>query len=1630
MTFLNKPTVFTQKLLNQQVPQGKFVRLYNFQYEDRVFKLSLDDIESSIPTFLDLTRDERGSLTLIPEDSLRSVTTRDLLLDDNKKYLILPTRCEWVIVEEPISKESVEEISTIDIGDYDAVFKYQTHNGFINLNSIIHNLESLVGLTGVSCDLPSLQSSLEDISLPMSAMSPDTEYIVKLVEDVILLIRNLCRSKTKEDTAVAIVTFTKLRSSKPFVGLLLDQWEKLMSTTLQSFDPSNTFASLRGLLDNYEAVKNMAIFKKLYKFLLYCLGTSLFEKLDMKFDILRFMKVEKATLKKEFYMGPDFVHCMLDTLLFLCETGYQCMSTGSLDPIFHHESTYEKWIKESELLKIQSKYISNPEPHGFTVFDFLARIDDAIEKGTAITRFHKEDKYGSKMCKMVLNDLKMIRADALTKRLAQQDRKAPFAVLVSGGSSVGKSTFTKMLYYQYGKIFNLPIDPEYRYVRNPFDQYWTNFNSSQWCVQLDDIAYLHPNTSQGCDPSLMEMLQVVNNVPYVPTQAALENKGTTPLRARFVVATTNTESLNAKEYFACPLAVQRRLPFVICIKPRAEYMKDSFMLDASKVPATEEGAYPDFWHIEIKRVRPITRNNTHMGQVGELEIVQVFESIPPFLKWFNSVAKEAEGIQEKSMGCDDKMASTKLCNCGVPIVMCSDCQSLQTADIVTYTTPWVTRMSERFQQVEEDSYDRAHKYTMEHIFHELSIMSFFNKVMVLWYYCILYAIKNSALARVVIFWVYGRWYWFFILCQIMHIPEMRHLAFYLLGYKAYIKACRNKNVIVLCASITTALTVYKTYSFLSSFKKSSDDEVCKLQGISSDRGAVPDSIGDKAENVWYKDEYVCTPFDFNKSTLSKAKWTMDEFQHFIQGNIVNFNIRYLINEHTMRERSTKGVCIGGHIYMANNHAFPKHDFEMDIIFQSGKDGVTTNISLLVTEHQLLRIPHRDIVFINLPSIPPRKVIKDLFVKSTFRGSFNGKYLARNADGSINTNDVKNIQFLSGYKYEDESLSVPIDCDMWIGNPTTKTVEGECGSLLIVNTPLGPAIIGMHVLGTVSGKSYALQLDDIVVDSTGAYMVNSNTPTLQVGDYYKQMVPLDKKSTLRYVSEGTAEVYGSLAGFRSRKKSSVTKTYISDIAVDAGYKRNTGPPVMNSWVPWRKAILDMTRPVTHINIAKLDYVKWCFINDILTGLTEDDLSELIVYDNNVAINGRPGLAYVDKLNRNTSAGFPFSKSKQYFLKSEEPFGEWQHPVSVTKEIEDEMDKIIEAYESGNVYCPVFTASLKDEPTSFKKIEEGKTRVFCGAPMPWSIVVRKYLLSTIRLIQKNRFLFESGPGTIAQSTEWDDIYQYLTKFGEDRIVAGDYGKFDKRMPASVILAAYDIIISILRQAGWSERDINVVRGISEDTAFPTIDFNGDLIRCYGTNPSGHPLTVIINGLANSLYVRYCYLESNPSRVCTDFKEHINLMTYGDDMIMGVSSNCSWLDHTKMVDILGSIDIQFTMADKDAPSVPFINIRDATFLRRSWRFESELGKYVCPIEHASIDKMLTMCVSSKTISSELQAVEVMNTAIREYFWYGRDVFEIKYKLLMSFVHKLDLLVYMERPFPTWDQLVSEYRRYSLLR
>ena len=135
-------------------------------------------------------------------------------------------------------------------------------------------------------------------------------------------------------------------------------------------------------------------------------------------------------------------------MLFLCERGYQCMKTGSLDPIYHGGSAYEKWFDKATKLRANAAYLAFPEAHGFTTFEYLADINDVIDQGESIHKHAvRMGAFERKLVGSLVAELRMIKSNMITKREAQKERDAPFAVLLYGGSSIGKSTLTKALFY-------------------------------------------------------------------------------------------------------------------------------------------------------------------------------------------------------------------------------------------------------------------------------------------------------------------------------------------------------------------------------------------------------------------------------------------------------------------------------------------------------------------------------------------------------------------------------------------------------------------------------------------------------------------------------------------------------------------------------------------------------------------------------------------------------------------------------------------------------------------------------------------------------------------------------------------------------------------------------------------------------------------------------------------------------------------------------------------------------------------------------------------------------------------------------------------------------------------------------
>ena len=86
----------------------------------------------------------------------------------------------------------------------------------------------------------------------------------------------------------------------------------------------------------------------------------------------------------------------------------------------------------------------------------------------------------------------------------------------------------------------------------------------------------------------------------------------------------------------------------------------------------------------------------------------------------------------------------------------------------------------------------------------------------------------------------------------------------------------------------------------------------------------------------------------------------------------------------------------------------------------------------------------------------------------------------------------------------------------------------------------------------------------------------------------------------------------------------------------------------------------------------------------------------------------------------------------------------------------------------------------------------------------------------------------------------------------------------------------------------------------------------------------------------------------------------------------------------------------------------------------YDPEMDTILAPLEHSSIDKMLTRYCDNGVLAPIAHSVAVIETSLREYWFYGREVFENRRKYFQSLVEHLQLEDWVrESTFPTWEEL-----------
>jgi hypothetical protein len=303
-----------------------------------------------------------------------------------------------------------------------------------------------------------------------------------------------------------------------------------------------------------------------------------------------------------------------------------------------------------------------------------------------------------------------------------------------------------------------------------------------------------------------------------------------------------------------------------------------------------------------------------------------------------------------------------------------------------------------------------------------------------------------------------------------------------------------------------------------------------------------------------------------------------------------------------------------------------------------------------------------------------------------------------------------------------------------------------------------------------------------------------------------------------------------------------------------------------------------------------------------------------------------------------------------------------------------------------------ACLKDEAVELPALTplpsglKTKVRVFQSCPVAFSILVRMYFLPVIRFLACHPRETECAVGVNCMSRQWDQLMEYAERFGVERTLALDYSKYDVSCSSQVTSQTLSAMIELAREGGYDEEHLKIMTAMISDICHPMIDWNGTLLEFFNMVISGVNITVQMNSIANSFYMRMHFFATYPE--APSFREAQAVITYGDDKTGTVNKDFPKITFKSYQTWLAGFGKKITPPDKGAEATDYMP--GADFLKRKSNFIPEIGTRVGALDEASMFKCLLANLESKSDSAEDVARSSVCSVMHEAFAHGRDRYD----------------------------------------
>jgi len=1509
-------------------------------------------------------------------------------------------------------------------------------------------------------------SSVQNIPVSSKAM--------KHVERTIMLYFSLIKAVDIGQAIAIIGLYLEAFYEKSLCETVLDQVVKI-SMNDQAGDNPDWLCLLKQAQTNWKLVVANEGFAHVSKVLSIMLGLGLCSNADLDFTVAG-MKLFSVQAMKKQVTAFDLGDAVFSTLTYFVEGGYECFRQKSIQPILYGDFDFialEKQIARCEELfeyantgDLRSKYDMDPNDYDNLLRETIEELDTQLKiTKNAVTERILRDKR---------EKLRKLRTLFDQKRVQGGLREAPYGMGFVGDSGVGKSSVSNILMISVLMHCGFSANDDRLITLNESDKYESTYRSDINGVFIDDLGNTKAEFVEKSPTQ--KILELHNNVRSYANMAEAELKGKVSKEPKVVNTTRNVLTKHATTYSNKPLSILRREDFSCIVRNRPEFTTLD-RLDQHKVlEAFPDDIIPDCWLCDLYQftedkvpssdfdtkssivTEPVYYKGKKMHDISIFELIEyACDRASAHFRSQKELVHKQTNVAQQLPWCKECRLPLQCCRCNrreeedledqfgnlIYPVIHSYCLS-KVGKVLRIGDKWMDYFEETTCEKVIDSLDwfenspwakwtnylprgclndkYVHNFIMllskDELKQKIRSMYVFYILVCMFFLMLIFSIHPIFILGCV---------W-----SLMKISSVIHCQKEMLyNYICY----KNDSMPKVFRKHRDSIVNYVTWGCISlSFLYLLAKTWKLVRVMHEDHGnLLPTSF----EDIQERDKEA----QIEESVAKEMNWSTVNVEpipcHEINRTMTLEHTLNLVRKNMGQIKITeKGKIYGCDIFfMESNLALiPTHMWlrdEMKVKIAVGRDGRGLIFDSLISKKMSIQIPNTDLSLIYVPAGGTWKNLTHLLPLDRFRDCPGVLQCVLEEKGIMRT--ISSPLFLKNGRVQNGSKA-------FYGSTYAlefNTFVGLCMAPVVTDTHQN-VIAGFH-LGGVTGTSKGVSGMLTTAEFMSARKMLSNIPgvnivasqgTMQQELYGVKYILDDKihvKSPLNKLPEGAnLKAYGSCTG-RATYYSDVTTLPICETVEQVcGIENNYAAPKFHLGNAWQKSLEVSCKPSIgvegkYLSQAVVDYVEPL---KLTIGKFPELTKHIRPLSEMETICGIDGVRFIDKLKPTTAIGYPLAGPKAKYLEdaSLEDYPEFACPQKLDQKFWDEATRMEQEYLAGRRCYFIFKACLKDEPT---KITKDKVRVFQASSVAAQLVIRKYFLPIVRLLSLIPLESECGVGINSMGPEYSQLVEHMHKYGKDRILAGDYSKYDLRMPAQLTLAAFDVLCNIAQHFGYSERDLTIMRGISTDVCYPVTAFNGDLIELIGSNPSGQNLTVYINSIVNSLLLRSAYFCIYENVDVPPFREVASMMTYGDDVKGSVRQGYDEFNHISYTEFLKERDIVFTMPDKESTPTPYMTDDDADFLKRHVRWSPELQLWQGPLHEDSIFKSLMVVLKSKAVTTKEQSMQNIDGALREWFNYGKEHYEMRRKQMKEIASTHGLTSGCAMLDQTYEDCLTNFRR-----